>query len=106
MKSLTSVVMPLKDKDRLKIERGKYHAWRNQTKEAKIYLSTLFAMCEGECPKCGRDMILTFSKQYSTFDNRATLDHIVPMSKVVEHNKFGLQILCARCNQDKGDNTE
>src|SRR3990172_1007987 len=84
------------DRIRYKKARKLYLAWRNNATEAKIYLSTLFALAQGVCPFCKVDMVLHFKETQE--DNRATLDHIDPLSKTMEHDKFNLQIMCYKCN--------
>jgi 5-methylcytosine-specific restriction endonuclease McrA len=88
-------------KDRKTIARDGYHRWRTYTKTAKVYLGILFAMCEGVCPLCGEDMILSFNQQENERPNSATLDHVTPLAEVMEHSKYNLQIMCKRCNVEK-----
>ena len=83
--------------------RKQYKSWRQHTKESKILLATLFALCEGKCPLCGKNMVLAFDGNCSDVANSATLDHITPLSKVLEHKKYGLQIMCKCCNSLKGN---
>lgn len=85
------------------IERNKYNQWRSSTKEAAIYIAILYVLAGGKCPHCGCFMIITKDPKYSIHPNKATLDHITPLSKVLVHKKFGLQIMCYKCNNEKGD---
>lgn len=80
-----------------------YEDWRTRTKESKIYLCVLFALAEGKCPRCGVYMFLSFNNEHSP--NKATLDHIEPLSETMEHTKLGLQIMCLKCNKLKGYET-
>lgn len=94
--------LTLSRKSRYNLARKKYADWANARVESKIYKATLFALCGGECPSCGVDMVLSYNKEINEQPNSATLDHVVPLSKVLEHQKYGLQILCFKCNVDKG----
>lgn len=82
--------------------RRNYHQWRNRSKQSKIYLGTLFALCDGVCPYCNCDMVLSFNHGVNQRNNAATLDHITPLSKLLEHKKYGLEIMCRQCNVKKG----
>lgn len=82
--------------------RKSYESWRLRTKESKIFIATLFAMCEGDCPECGCHMFLSFNREKLGSPYRATLDHITPLAEVKEHSKFGLRIMCQGCNKRLG----
>ena len=84
------------------IARKRYEKWRTRSKESKIYMATLFAMCNGSCPECGCEMFLSFSVRKNRSQYKATLDHITPLGEVKKHNKFGLRIMCYGCNQKMG----
>lgn len=84
------------------IARGKYDRWISNTKESKIYICVLFALARGKCPTCGVDMVLSFNEEVRRQDNSATLDHTIPIALVKEHHKYGLEIMCRKCNQEKG----
>lgn len=88
-------------KDEVDIARRGYHRWRQRKKTAKIYIAVMFAMCEGKCPECGRDMVLSFSQPYSDIENSATLDHTIPLLESAPHSKFGLRIMCKKCNSER-----
>lgn len=85
-------------------DRQAYRHWRQRTKESKIYLCTLFAISEGKCPECGVDMYLDFKN--TMYENKATLDHVEPLSVTMEHDKLNLQIMCWKCNREKGNKIE
>lgn len=85
-----------------RIARNKYRSYRQRKKESKVYLGILFAMCEGKCPTCGVNMILSFNEIDNMRINSATLDHVYPLSKELEHKKYGLEIMCRNCNLIKG----
>lgn len=84
----------------LKTARKNYNAWMNRSKESKIYRAVLYALSDGDCPVCGRHMIMSFHGDQG--DNLATLDHTLPLSVTLEHKKVGLEIMCQKCNFDKG----
>lgn len=94
--------LPLSRKDRTQIARRTYERWRNQKRTAKVYIAILFSMCNGVCPECGVDMVLSFNVGENNRLNAATLDHITPLADVMEHSKYGLQIMCKACNREKG----
>lgn len=73
-----------------------YQRWRNRSRESKIYLCTLFTLADGKCPECKVDMIVTFADL--NMPNKATLDHIDPLSETMEHDKLNLRIMCQQCN--------
>lgn len=98
------IEVPLHNKSLKELVRGRYERWRNNTKESKIYLCTLFALSEGICPACSTKMILSFDGKYNRHPLLATLDHTIPLSKILEHKKYGLEIMCFQCNQKKADN--
>lgn len=60
----------------------------------------LFNKQKGRCALCGRQMRL----KGGGFDgNRATIDHVQPLSKGGLDVKRNLQAACADCNLAKGD---
>jgi 5-methylcytosine-specific restriction endonuclease McrA len=93
--------LPLGKSSKYLLARKHFQQWRILSKESKIYRATLFALCNGECPTCGVDMILSFNEKENERGNSATLDHITPLIKVQEHSKFGLMIMCKDCNSKK-----
>lgn len=94
--------IPLGNSSKRLIARKRYEKWRTRSKESKIYIATLFAMCNGSCPECGCEMFLSFSVKNNRSPYKATLDHITPLAEVEKHDKFGLRIMCYRCNQKLG----
>lgn len=88
------------------LARKQYNRWLYRTKESRVYKAILFALSEGECPKCGIDMFLSFNGDMNTKDNAATLDHTIPLAIVLEHRKYGMEIMCRKCNNKKGDKVE
>lgn len=82
--------------------RKAYNKWRSQG-EGRAFLCMLFSMNEGRCPNCGVEMILYFgeSKNGESEQNRATLDHKIPLHITQEHDKNNLTLMCYRCNKDK-----
>ena len=92
----------LDKKSRLRIARGQFTNWSNQRTESKIYKATLFALAKGVCPDCGVDMVLSFNKEVNEQPNAATLDHIIPLSEMLENNRYGLRICCMKCNTARG----
>lgn len=95
---MASLQLSVNRKDKTTILRKGYHRWRQQKRTAKLYIATLFAMCEGVCPACGVDMVLSFNRDENNRPNAATLDHIEPLSEVEETGKYGLMIMCKQCN--------
>ena len=87
----------------VKSVRKRYADWRRKTMESKIYIATLFALCRGKCPICDVDMILSFNDVDNQQPFCATLDHTDPLSEILEHRKYGLQIMCKACNEKKGN---
>src|SRR3990167_5061906 len=75
--------------------RDRYNRWRKQAKESKLYLCTLFVLAEGRCPECGVDMYIDFME--TNEDNKASLDHVNPISRTLYHDKLNLQIMCRKC---------
>ncbi len=51
----------------------------------------------GCCAACGEPVAL------SDGDRRATIDHVVPLSKGGSDDLSNLQLLCQECNEEKGD---
>lgn len=94
--------IPITRKNQLERARKHFQAWSNDRVESKIYKATLFALCKGICPNCGVDMILSYNFEENKRPNAATLDHVVPLSEILEHQKYGLQIMCWDCNSRKG----
>ena len=90
---------------RRNLARKQYTQWQNSTKESRIYKAVLFALAGGKCPTCYVDMILSYNAIVNMQLNAATLDHTIPLSKVLEHHKYGLEIMCRKCNGDKADKT-
>lgn len=82
-------------------DREAYRKWRQRSKESRLYLATMFVLAEGRCPKCGIDMYIDFKNE--SRDDKASLDHIIPLSKTMEHTKLGFQIMCTRCNRLKAN---
>lgn len=85
------------------IARKQYAQWQNRTREAKMYKAILFVLSEGKCPNCGIYMVLSFNYKMNKRDNAATLDHTIPIAKTLEHSKYGLEIMCKKCNSEKSD---
>lgn len=85
------------------LARRQYNHWQNSTKESKIFKAVLFALAAGVCPVCETYMILSYDENENKRDNSATLDHTIPISKVLEHRKYGLEIMCRKCNNEKAD---
>lgn len=82
---MASLELKLKEKDKADIARRGYHRWQQQKKTAKVYIATLFAMCEGKCPHCGVDMILSFSEKDRDRGDNATLDHAAGRQRPPRH---------------------
>jgi len=95
------IEIPIHKKSNLEKARSDYRRWRNKRVTSKIYLSVLFSICEGKCPTCGVDMILSFNNTDNQSKRSATLDHIMPLSEILKHSKYGLQIMCKDCNSRK-----
>lgn len=54
------------------------------------------------CLCCG--VALTFrGEKKSSHPTRATLDHIIPISKGGTNKKENLRIICRKCNEEKAD---
>src|SRR5262245_35138370 len=103
---MAALELSMTKKDKADVARRGYHQWRNRKRTAKIYIAVLFAMCGGVCPICGCGMILSFDQQENERPNSATLDHTIPLVETMEHSKFGLEIMCKRCNSIKSDRVE
>ncbi len=84
--------------------RKHYNQWRTHTRESKIFLATMFALCAGVCPRCNINMTLSYAMPYSAYDHSATLDHTDPISKTMKHDKLNLAIMCRKCNTEKANN--
>lgn len=97
------VDLPLGKHSKYLLARKRYSQWRNKTKESKMLLATLFVLCNGKCPVCGCDMVLGFNQDIQNLEYAATLDHTTPISLVLEHRKYGLDIMCRKCNSAKGN---
>lgn len=85
------------------LARKKYSHWLGRTKESKIFKAVLFALAAGECPVCGIDMVLSFNGEVNMQPNAATIDHTIPLAEVLVHKKYGMEIMCQKCNVTKGD---
>lgn len=95
--------LPISPRSKTMLLRKQYQRWRWRSKESRMLIATLFILCGGVCPECGKPMILSFNKLDNERDNSATLDHITPISRVIETSKYGMQIMCRRCNGLKGN---
>lgn len=87
-------------------KRKRYEQWLTRTKEAAVYKAVLFAICRGVCPDCGINMVLSFDEKFNQLPNAATLDHTIPIASIIKDHKYGLQILCKKCNNGKIEATK
>lgn len=62
------------------------------------YKQILFKECNGICPECKKPMSLKNPKA----DNYATIDHILPKSLGGINIFSNYNLLCKKCNQEKG----
>lgn len=85
------------------LARKHYSHWQWRTTESKVFKALLFALARGKCPSCGVDMVMSFNEKINTQDNAATLDHTIPLAYTLEHSKYGLEIMCKKCNSAKSD---
>jgi len=92
-----------KPKEYKKINK-QYRRWRETKRESKIYRAMLFAICDGKCPICGVDMVLSFNSEVNQKKNSVTLDHIIPLRLKGSHYKEGLEIMCKGCNNKEYNN--
>jgi 5-methylcytosine-specific restriction endonuclease McrA len=61
----------------------------------------IFERDKWKCQQCGAE---TPQKLKGTFfDNAPELDHVIPISKGGDHVESNLQLLCRKCNIEKGD---
>ena len=86
----------------VQLARKQYSRWLGRTKESRIFKAVLFALAGGECPSCGVDMVLSFNGIINKQPNAATLDHTIPLAVVLKHKKYGMEIMCFKCNSQKG----
>lgn len=64
-----------------------------------IVLSDLLRRDNWKCKLCGKSV----QKKNIYADDAAEIDHIIPLSKGGEHSYDNTQILCRKCNREKGD---
>lgn len=85
------------------LARKQYSSWQWRTTESKVYKAILFALSRGKCPTCNVDMVLSFNEKTNAQPNAATLDHTIPLAHTLKHSKYGLEIMCRKCNSAKSD---
>lgn len=59
----------------------------------------LFALCDGKCPICGKQMQNDNPKDKTTY---MTLDHIIPKSKGGTKVVDNMRPMCRKCNVCRG----
>lgn len=77
---------------------GKYKKAGRWKGKRRWRIRTLIKKYKGVCASCG----CVVSLEYNT-PNQATVDHIVPRSAGGNEEFSNLQLLCRRCNEEKGD---
>ena len=79
--------------------RTKFKNWKYYTGEAKFILTMLFISCSGECPICSKSMWISFDSKMD--GDKASLDHVVPISEKSEQDPYVLRLICSECNNKK-----
>lgn len=67
--------------------------------EENVTLNNVFKKYDGKCQKCGK--LLSFECSCLS-DDYPSIDHIVPISKGGVHTWENVQLLCRKCNYEKG----
>lgn len=73
---------------------------RNGKPDTSITLSRLYRRDGGVCRACGKE--LSFDKDPND-PEYPSIDHIIPLSKGGLHQWDNVQLMCRRCNWEKGD---
>lgn len=68
-----------------------------------VGLNYLMKRDKGRCKLCGITVRRYSDERAWSADDQATTDHIVPLSAGGEHTKRNCQLVCRRCNYEKGD---
>ncbi len=77
---------------------GKWKARAKGKATRRWRVKTLIKKYDGKCAFCNINIVLTHCHPA-----QATIDHIVPLSKSGYEDFTNLQLLCRRCNENKGD---
>lgn len=72
------------------------------TKKKKRIRWRLWEKQGGKCSCCGIKVIQPNQKNQND-PRRATINHIIPLSKGGEHDEKNLEMACQGCNYDLGD---
>lgn len=78
---------------------------RARSPQRHIPLSTkalVYAEANGLCAQCGIHCRWVREDRYDRGPDTANIDHIFPVLHGGERNRQNLQLLCARCNSQKG----
>ena len=59
------------------------------------YKKKLYRRAQGKCALCGHGTALS----------KATIDHIIPISRGGSWDRHNIQLCCRKCNQAKADKT-
>lgn len=80
--------------------RSEKRIYRNGIPDLSVTLTRLFVRDGGRCRGCG--MLMTLEGEGNE-DDYPSIDHIVPLARGGLHTWDNVQLLCRRCNWEKGD---
>lgn len=66
-------------------------------------ISILFFLFEGKCNYCGNDVIIPENRKYFKSENRAVIDHTIPVVGGGSNSFDNLVLSCQKCNMEKLD---